>query len=191
VKTLVVEDSERSASPADLAHAMRQIASGVSIVTAGDAETGRTGVTATAVTSLSLSPPTIIVCLNQQSSDGVRIARNHSFAVNVLAADQIEIGERFAAKGGLKGDSPFAAGTWTVGESGAPVLTGALATIECALEEVIKRHTHAILIGRVIRTATLPRKPALSYWQGCYVAIDRDENLVRLAEVSVPIAKHG
>lgn len=184
------DDSLRSATPADFAHAMRQLASGVSIITAG-AGAERVGMTATVVTSLSMAPPTIIVCLNQQSSAGPLLARSRTFAVNILAADQIEIGERFAGKGGLKGDARFAGDAWTTGLSGPPVLSGSLATIECELDEIIKRHTHAILIGRVIRTATLPRKSSLTYWQGSYVAIDRDEDLLRLAEVSVPGHKHG
>lgn len=188
--TLAIEDRLRSASPADFAHAMRQLASGVSVITAGKGS-ARVGMTATAVTSLSATPPTLIVCLNQKSSAGALIACSHAFAVNILAADQIEIGERFAGKGGLKGAARFAGGTWNTGLSGAPVLAGALATIECELDEVIERHTHAILVGRVVHTSTLPRKASLTYWQGSYVAIDRDEDLVRLAEVSVPSAKHG
>lgn len=187
---LALDDRLISASPADFAHAMRQLASGVSVVTAGIGP-AQIGMTATSMTSLSADPPTLIVCLNRTSSAGPQIAAHRSFAVNLLAADQIEIGERFAGKGGLKGAARFAGGDWTVGISGAPVLTGALAIIECVREEVIERHTHAILIGRVVRTATLPRKASLTYWQGSYVAIDRDEDLLRLAEVSVPGAKHG
>ncbi|MFC0242551.1 flavin reductase family protein [Rhodopseudomonas telluris] len=188
--TLAIDDCLRSASPADFAHAMRQLASGVSIITAG-VGSSRVGMTATAVTSLSASPPTLIVCLNRTSSAGPTIAQSRSFAVNILAADQIEIGERFAGKGGFKGAARFSAGSWSTGISGAPVLSGALASIECELDELIERHTHAILIGRVVHTATLPRKASLAYWQGSYVAIDRDEDLVRLAEVSVPSPKHG
>ena len=188
--TLALDDRLRSASSADFAHAMRQLASGVSIITAGTGS-DRVGMTATAVTSLSAVPPTLIVCLNRTSSAGPQIAESRSFAVNILAADQIEIGERFAGKGGHKGAARFAVGGWSTGVSGAPVLAGALASIECELEEMIERHTHAILIGRVVHTATLPRKASLAYWQGSYVAIDRDEDLVRLAEVSVPGAKHG
>ncbi|WP_022720324.1 flavin reductase family protein [Rhodopseudomonas sp. B29] len=184
------DDCRRSVAPADFAHAMRQLASGVSIITT-DAGGIRVGVTATAVTSLSISPPSLIVCLNQNSSTGPLAAQSRCFAVNILAADQIDISERFAGKGRLKGEARFAHGSWFAGITGAPILSGALATLECEVEEVIARHTHAILIGRVVHTATLPRKASLAYWQGSYVAIDRDEDLLRLAEVSVPSAKHG
>lgn len=133
----------------------------------------------------------VFVCLNQQSSAGPSIARSDRFAVNILAADQLEIGERFAGKGGIKGDARFATGAWTVGRSGAPILTGALTAIECALEETLVRHTHVILIGRALYTTTTPHRASLTYRQGGYVALDRDEDLARLAEVSVPTPKHG
>lgn len=188
--TFALDEKPTTATPAEFAQAMRQLSSGVSIITAGSGA-GRIGMTATAVTSLSMTPPSIIVCLNQDSSAGPLLAQSRTFVVNILAADQIEIGERFAGKGGLKGDARFAGGAWSSGVSGAPVLSGALATIECAREDTILRHTHAILIGRVIRTATLPSKSSLTYWQGNYVAIDRDEDLLRLADVSVPGAKRG
>ena len=70
--------------------------------------------------------------------------------------------------------------------TGAPVLKGALAAIDCELEEAIERHTHVILIGRVLNVVSSQRSAALAYWQGRYVAIDQDDDAVRLAEVSLP-----
>jgi len=65
-------------------------------------------------------------------------------------------------------------------------LVGALAAIDCEVEEIIERHSHAILIGRVLDLQRSTRTAALAYWQGQYVAIDRDEDAVKLAEVSLP-----
>ena len=70
--------------------------------------------------------------------------------------------------------------------SGVPLLVGALAAIDCEVEDIIERHSHAIVIGRVLDLQLSTRTAALAYWQGQYVAIDRDEDAVRLAEVSVP-----
>ena len=67
-----------------------------------------------------------------------------------------------------------------------PLLVGALAAIDCEIEEVFERHSHAIVIGRVLDIQVSARTAALAYWQGEYVAIDRDEDAIRLAEVSVP-----
>jgi flavin reductase (DIM6/NTAB) family NADH-FMN oxidoreductase RutF len=65
-------------------------------------------------------------------------------------------------------------------------LVGALAAIDCEVEEIIERHSHAIIIGRVLDIAVSSRHAALAYWHGQYVAIDRDEDAIRLAEVSPP-----
>jgi flavin reductase (DIM6/NTAB) family NADH-FMN oxidoreductase RutF len=70
-----------------------------------------------------------------------------------------------------------------------PLLVGALAAIDCEIEEIIERHSHAILIGRVRDLQVSSRTAALAYWQGQYLAIDRDEDAVRLAEVSLPPAR--
>ena len=108
------------------------------------------------------------------------------FGVNILTSDQIDVAERFAGKDGLKGAERFAGAEWRTRASGVPLLVGALAAIECEVEEIVERHSHAILIGRVLDVQFSARTAALAYWQGQYVAIDRDEDAVRLAEVSVP-----
>ena len=70
--------------------------------------------------------------------------------------------------------------------SSAPLLVGALAAIDCEVEEVIERHSHAIVIGRVRDLMHSKREAALGYWHGRYAAIDRDEDIARLAAVSIP-----
>lgn len=101
-------------------------------------------------------------------------------------SDQIDVAERFAGKDGLKGAERFAGAQWTMRASGVPLLVGALAAIECEVEEIVERHSHAIVIGRVLDLQLSTRTAALAYWQGQYVAIDQDEDAVRLAEVSLP-----
>jgi len=71
-----------------------------------------------------------------------------------------------------------------------PLLTGALAAIDCEVEDIVERHSHAILIGRVLDLQLSGRTAALAYWQGRYVAIDQDEDAAKLAEVGVP-ARHA
>jgi flavin reductase (DIM6/NTAB) family NADH-FMN oxidoreductase RutF len=86
----------------------------------------------------------------------------------------------------LKGAERFAGAEWTTRASGVPLLVGALAAIDCEVDEIVERHSHAIIIGRVLDVAVSARSAALAYWHGQYVAIDRDEDAIRLAEVSVP-----
>ena len=168
--------------------AMRHLAGGVSVITAGR---GRdiSGMTVTSVSSLSVEPPALIVSVNRESSSWPLVKRYGFFDVNILTSDQIDIAECFTGKGGLKGADRFAGARWTTRASGVPLLVGALAAIDCEVEDVVERHSHAIVIGRVLDVAVSERTAALAYWQGRYVAIDQDEDAAKLAEVSVP-ARH-
>jgi flavin reductase (DIM6/NTAB) family NADH-FMN oxidoreductase RutF len=142
--------------PADtlsLKLAMRHMAGGVCVITAGQGRE-RTGATVTSATALSVDPPTMIVAINRTSSSYPVIRAHGHFCVNILASDQQPIADRFAGKGGLKGPERYEGAEWTTLESGAPVLRDALAAIDCEVEEVIERHSHAIFIGRVLSIGT-------------------------------------
>jgi flavin reductase (DIM6/NTAB) family NADH-FMN oxidoreductase RutF len=179
-------DRERSST--DFRGAMRQLTGGVSVITVGR---GRdiSGMTVTSVSSLSVDPPTLIVSINRAASSWPLLKRYGFFGVNILTSDQIDIAERFAGKDGLKGAERFAGAEWTTRASGVPLLVGALAAIVCEVEEIVERHSHAIVVGRVLDLQLSTRTAALAYWQGQYVAIDRDEDAARLAEVSVPVSR--
>ena len=176
---------EPEVTASDFRNAMRQLTGGVSVITAG---TGRdiSGMTVTSVSSLSVEPASLIVSLNRESSSWPLVKRHGFFGVNILTSDQIDIAERFTGKGGLKGADRFGGATWITRASGVPLLDGALAAIDCEVEDVIERHSHAIVVGRVLDVAVSARTAALAYWQGRYVAIDQDEDAVKLAEVSMP-----
>jgi len=177
---------ETEVTSGDFRNAMRQLTGGVSVITAGR---GRdiSGMTVTSVSSLSVDPPALIVSINRDSSSWPLVKRYGFFGVNILTSDQIDIAERFTGKGGLKGADRFAGARWTTRASGVPLLVGALAAIDCEVEDIVERHSHAIVIGRVLDVAVSARTAALAYWQGRYVAIDQDEDAAKLAEVSVPV----
>jgi flavin reductase (DIM6/NTAB) family NADH-FMN oxidoreductase RutF len=179
---------ESEVTSGDFRNAMRQLTGGVSVVTAGR---GRdiSGMTVTSVSSLSVDPPALIVSINRESSSWPLLKRYGFFGVNILTPDQIDIAERFTGKGGLKGADRFAGAGWMTRASGVPLLVGALAAIDCEVEDIVERHSHAIVIGRVLDVAVSARTAALGYWQGRYVAIDQDEDAAKLAEVSVPVRK--
>jgi flavin reductase (DIM6/NTAB) family NADH-FMN oxidoreductase RutF len=185
VRTVSIE-AEVTAS--DFRNAMRQLTGGVSVITAGK---GRdiSGMTVTSVSSLSVDPPALIVSINREASSWPLVKRYGFFGVNILTSDQIDIAERFTGKGGLKGADRFAGAHWTTRASGVPLLVEALAAIDCEVEDIVERHSHAIVIGRVLDVAVSARTAALAYWQGRYVAIDQDEDAAKLAEVSVPVRK--
>src|SRR2546430_3480418 len=169
----------------DFRIALRQLTGGVSVITAGR---GRdiSGMTVTSVSSLSVDPPALIVSINREASSWPLVRRYGFFGVNILTSDQIDIAERFTGKDGLKGAERFAGAHWTTRVSGVPLLTDALAVIDCEVEDMVERHSHAIVIGRVLDVAVSTRTAALAYWQGCYVAIDQDEEAVKLSEGNLP-----
>jgi flavin reductase (DIM6/NTAB) family NADH-FMN oxidoreductase RutF len=144
--------------------------------------------TVTSVASLSVEPATLIVSINRESSSWPLVQRLGFFGVNILAADQLDVAERFTGKGGLKGAERFAGAQWITRVSGVPLLHGALAAIDCAVEDIVERHSHAIVIGRVLDITNSGHTSALAYWQGRYVAVDQDEDVAKLAEVSLPLA---
>jgi flavin reductase (DIM6/NTAB) family NADH-FMN oxidoreductase RutF len=181
----VPQETSQEVPQGNFRGAMRQLTGGVSVITAGRGK-DISGMTVTSVSSLSVDPPTLIVSINRGASSWPLVQRYGFFGVNILTSDQIEIAERFAGKDGLKGAERFAGAEWTTRASGVPLLSGALAAIDCEVEEIIERHSHGIVIGRVLDLQLSTRTAALAYWQGQYVAIDRDEDAVRLAEVSVP-----
>jgi flavin reductase (DIM6/NTAB) family NADH-FMN oxidoreductase RutF len=176
---------DREVSSQDFRSAMRHLAGGVSVITAGRAK-DITGMTVTSVSSLSVDPPALIVSINRESSSWPLIKRYGVFGVNILTADQLDIAERFTGKDGLKGAQRFAGARWITRASGVPLLVGALAAIDCEVEEIVERHSHAIVIGRVLDLHASSRTAALAYWQGQYVAIDQNEDALKLAEVSLP-----
>jgi len=176
---------DRNVIPADFRGAMRHLAGGVSVITAGRVR-DITGMTVTSVSSFSVDPPTLIVSINRESSSWPLIKRHGCFGVNILTADQLDIAERFTGKGGFKGADRFAGAEWTASASGVPLLVGALASIDCEVEDIVERHSHAIVIGRVLDVQASTRTAALAYWQGRYVAFDQNEDAIRLAEVSLP-----
>ena len=181
---------ETEVTSGDFRNAMRQLTGGVSVITTGR---GRdiSGMTVTSVSSLSVDPPALIVSINREASSWPLVKRYGFFGVNILTSDQIDIAERFTGKGGLKGADRFAGARWVTRATGVPLLVDALAAIDCEVEDIVERHSHSIVIGRVLDVEVSARTAALAYWQGRYVAIDQDEDVVKLAEVSVPVRRTG
>jgi flavin reductase (DIM6/NTAB) family NADH-FMN oxidoreductase RutF len=176
---------DRDVSSSDFRNAMRHLTGGVSVITVGR---GRdiSGMTVTSVSSLSVDPPSLIAAINRSSSSWPLLKSYGFFGVNILNADQLDIAERFTGNAGLKGADRFTGAEWIVGASGVPLLVGALAVLDCEVEDIVERHSHAIVIGRPRDMRLSSRTAALAYWQGQYVAIDQNEDAIRLAEVSLP-----
>ncbi|MFF4750706.1 flavin reductase family protein [Streptomyces sp. NPDC002514] len=160
--------------------AMSRLAAGVVLVTAQEpplapddptAPAGEdAGMTATAFLSVSLDPPLVMVSLREGSRMDDLLAEQPLWAVSVLSESQRHIAGRFAMKGRISDrllfeDIPYARGA----VSGAPLVRGALATLECRTEQVVPAGDHNLVIGRVL-TADLPSADGgpLLYFRGRY-----------------------
>jgi flavin reductase (DIM6/NTAB) family NADH-FMN oxidoreductase RutF len=150
---------------------MRQVAGAVSVITTADGQQWA-GLTATSLTALSAEPPTILICVNRAASAWPVLEKAGRFAVNLLSAEQKEIADRFAGRGGERGEQRFAGEIWEQLATGAPVLSNALASLDCITEEVINRHSHAIVIGRVKAIGSSSAPGALLYWRGAYGQVE-------------------
>jgi flavin reductase (DIM6/NTAB) family NADH-FMN oxidoreductase RutF len=164
---------------------MRLLPAGVTIITAGR-ERAITGLTASSFVSVSLDPPSVLVCINRSSSAWPLIERRGVFGVNILAADQSDVAERFSGKTGLDGADRFEPARWTTLASGVPILRDAAAALDCEVQHLIWARSHMIVVGHVLEVRTAPATGALAYWNGTYVAIDRDEIAKLWAKVSLP-----
>lgn len=145
-----MSDEPAAASGVDVEEfklAMGCFATGVAVVTALDGETP-VGFTCQSVVSLSLEPAFVALAPAKSSTSWPRIARAGSFCVNVLAEDQVELGRAFSRSGGDK----FRGVSWSPSSTGtgAPVLDGALAWVDCHLELAHDAGDHEIVIGRVV-----------------------------------------
>ncbi len=141
--------------PRTLRAVLGRFATGVTIVTCLDARGERIGLTANSFNALSLDPPLILWSLRQASPSLAAFRAARHFAINVLADSQVELSRRFASAVADK----FADGLWAEGLAGVPVLGGAAAVIECALDAQQDAGDHVLFIGRVLRTADLATPP--------------------------------
>ncbi|WMT89221.1 flavin reductase family protein [Pelagibacterium sp. H642] len=143
--------------------AMANLAGAVSVVTTLSGST-RLGMTASSVTSFSAQPPCIAVNINMATRTGRAMRTGSPLCVNILGDQQDEIAAIFAWRADAAGDR-FSAGRWHMMSSGAPALEDAIANIDCIVEDVIERHTHAIVLARVIAIASGSERRPLLYWQ--------------------------
>ena len=124
---------------------MGRFATGVTVVTMKAGET-LWGMTANAVTSLSLDPPLVLVCVDKKTQTHGYLSEAGAFAMNILAEDQEEISNRFATPG----PKEFSDLDYAEGETGAPVLGGTLGYVDCRLSEVLAGGDHDIFIGEIV-----------------------------------------
>lgn len=161
------EDANASAviGDADFKMAMRQVASSVAIVTASSGKV-RNGLTATAVCSVTASPPTMLVCVNRDASADKLIAARGAFAINFLTDEQHGVARLFSTSK-LAPEERFGEGTWRSLVTGAPVLDGSVASFDCVVADRIIAGTHHVYFGRIVAVTSLDQH-GLLYRDGAF-----------------------
>ncbi len=151
--------------PATFRDCMRHVPGAVSVVTTlhGGA---RSGMTMTAVCSVSADPPQLLVCINRSASSQPLIVAAGRFGVNFLAHDQQHVANAFSTVM----DDRFVTGAWIELASGIPILEGALAAFDCVVTQQVEAGTHTIFIGAVV-AAVAREGRNLVYKTGSYAAL--------------------
>ncbi|WP_201596432.1 flavin reductase [Psychrobacter vallis] len=131
----------------DFRNAMARLTTAVSVITT-KGESGVHGFTASAVCSVSDSPPTLLVCMNQAARSHGHFVDHKTLCVNVLGAQHEQISNAFASK--LCSEERFQQGCWTTLKTGAPMLEDALVSFDCEIEQIQTVGTHSVFMCRVV-----------------------------------------
>lgn len=146
---------------------MRRLAAGVSLITTRDVDGRPHGMIATSVTSVTLTPPSLLTCINKNVSSHDALAQAGHFCVNLLAEGDDEVAMRFSSS--KFRDVRFAEGVWSELETGSPVLEGAIASFDCRITNAIEASSHTIFIGEVVAVRLRDQATApLLYLDGAF-----------------------
>jgi len=154
-------------------------ATGVSVITAQGAE-GPAGVTANAISSLSLDPALVLVCFDLSSRTLHAVRESERFCINMLASGQEEVSRLFATKKTHK--QKFAEADHRL-EHGVPVLGGSVAWLACGLDSEFRRGDHTVAIGHVLGGGTNDDAVPLLFHRGSYVSLSEPREAEPLADV--------
>lgn len=144
-------------------HALGRFASGVTVVTTKDSSGRLHGITVSAFCSVSLEPPLILVCIENNTGSHYAFEQSNAFVVNILREDQQYISDRFASYLPDK----FAEVEYHLGIDDLPVLENVLANLECRLVNSHASGDHTIYVGEIERAMINDSQP-LVYWHGNY-----------------------
>ncbi|MBT9372895.1 flavin reductase [Rhizobium sp. CSW-27] len=164
IQTAMLEGSV-TIDPVDFRNAMARLGAAVHIITT-DGAAGRAGFAATAVCSVTDTPPTLLVCLNRSSSVFSAFEANGVLSVNTLGPGHVRLSSLFGGKTPV--EERFAAADWMTGETGAPVLCDAVVSFDCRVAEAVDIGTHKVLFCRVVTLRSGSTDEGLAYYQRAY-----------------------
>ena len=157
----------------DFRNAMSLLTTAVNVITT-EGEAGLHGFTASAVCSVTDTPPTLLVCMNQSSRSHTHFVDNKILSVNVLGAQHEKISNAFASSK-LSSVDRFKLGAWTTLETGSPILEDALVSFDCEIEQIQEVGTHSIFMCRVVAIKQSQQDESLVYFNRAYHQVGQVE----------------
>lgn len=157
----------------DFRNAMSLLTTAVNVITT-EGEDGMHGFTASAVCSVTDTPPTLLVCMNQSSRSHTHFVDNKILSVNVLGAQHEKISNAFASSK-LSSEDRFKLGAWTTLETGSPILEDALVSFDCEIEQIQEVGTHSIFMCRVVAIKQSQQDESLVYFNRAYHQVGQVE----------------
>ncbi len=153
--------------PAAFREAMSRLGAAVHIITTGG-RAGKAGATATAVCSVTDSPPMLLVCLNRGGQTNPVVLENGVFCVNTLGYGGVGTADLFAGRTGIRGADRFTTDRWSILTTGSPVLAAATVAFDCHVVEVHTVGSHDVFFGAVETVQLGPGGPVLVYHERVY-----------------------
>jgi flavin reductase (DIM6/NTAB) family NADH-FMN oxidoreductase RutF/ADP-ribose pyrophosphatase YjhB (NUDIX family) len=164
---------QQAIDAASLRRCLGTFVTGVTIVTTIGEDGSPQGFTANSFTSVSLTPPIVLVCLAKTANSFADFMSCETFAINILSEEQRSTSNRFAKKG----ESKFEGVEWRAGVTGSPMLVDSMSVLDCTLRERIDAGDHVILMGEVVAMEAKSKRP-LVYAQGSYVSLSIQQDLL-------------
>ena len=157
----------------DFRNAMSLLTTAVNVITT-EGEDGMHGFTASAVCSVTDTPPTLLVCMNQSSRSHTHFVDNKILSVNVLGAQHEKISNAFASSK-LSSEDRFKLGAWITLETGSPILKDALVSFDCEIEQIQEVGTHSVFMCRVVAIKQSQQDESLVYFNRAYHQVGQVE----------------
>ncbi len=157
---------------ADFRQAMAHLCAAVNVITT-DGPAGRCGITASAVCSVTDTPPTLLVCLNRSSAMHSVFETNGKLCVNVLPGEHEALARHFAGQTALTMEQRFRLPGWASGESGVPVLANALVSVEGEIAETKQVGSHSVIFVRATRIRVRHDGDGLVYYSRAFHRVAR------------------
>ena len=160
---------QSSPDPSDFRRAMGEFPTGVAIVTARNPQGDPVGLTVNSLTSVSLDPVLLLICLDHTAESHGAIVEGGRFAVNLLPSSASQVSNRFASR---DREGRWAELSWESGVTGSPLLSEAVAHFDCVVHQTHEAGDHTIVVGRVVTCGADAGDP-LVYHRGRYASLEK------------------